>query len=421
MPKKPFWGLLGLVTLWAQISIVWAQPADSEAEKQRLIELRQAIQQTQDALANTQVRSSTVRSQIQLLQEQNQAATELYQLLETRQNRLELDIRQVQTALGGIQKKVNQRQRDLEQRLKRLYLLGIRPGMNWDHPLLKAQRQPVLEVFRQETHRLREDRLLLQQRTELQNKLNHRMAEFQKQAFEQTKLMALLGKRHLEQEQALDSLAIAENTLRRELARQEAAEAALEAEVRTLDARRIAYERQLKARRDAARKEQARLARLNQQKPPTPGLPPKKGSTSKTPAPERLEERDGTARCAPLRGTVYSKYGRQIHPTLKTETFRKGTEIKAAAGTSIRAARDGQVVHLGELAGVGPSLILMHEGGYLSVYGHLQSPRVRVGQEVLACDILGTVAPYPAPARLYFQLYQGREHRDPAAWLKGSP
>jgi murein DD-endopeptidase MepM/ murein hydrolase activator NlpD len=97
-----------------------------------------------------------------------------------------------------------------------------------------------------------------------------------------------------------------------------------------------------------------------------------------------------------------------------------GLLFAAPAGTAVRAAGDGVVVHVGdEGTSHGDMIILEHEGGLLTIYGHLDELLVRAGERVTRGQTIaqvGTTGRAESP-QLHFQVRSGRKPVDPLKHL----
>lgn len=124
-------------------------------------------------------------------------------------------------------------------------------------------------------------------------------------------------------------------------------------------------------------------------------------------------------KCMPLNGKIISQYGLQEHPVLHIATRNLGVEIRGKKGNPVRAAAAGTVVMVAEIDGRGPSVIIEHEGGTYSVYGHLRTIRVKEGKEVRNCEEIGEVGDIASlnGIKLYFQVSEGTQTVDPLLWL----
>ncbi len=87
---------------------------------------------------------------------------------------------------------------------------------------------------------------------------------------------------------------------------------------------------------------------------------------------------------APVQGTITSDYGWRDDPFNGKKAWHAGMDIAAAQGSAVSACWDGKAVFAGKLGGYGNAVILEHEGGWRSVYGHLSEIGVKEGQTVQA-------------------------------------
>jgi murein DD-endopeptidase MepM/ murein hydrolase activator NlpD len=117
----------------------------------------------------------------------------------------------------------------------------------------------------------------------------------------------------------------------------------------------------------------------------------------------------------PVRGEVVSGFGSKGGGLVND-----GVNIAAPRGTPVRAAGDGTVIYAGnEVRGFGNLILIRHEGGWVTAYGHTdrvsvrQGQQVRLGQEIARVGSTGAVA----TPQLHFQIRQGGKPVDPAARL----
>lgn len=94
---------------------------------------------------------------------------------------------------------------------------------------------------------------------------------------------------------------------------------------------------------------------------------------------------------APLTGSVSSSFGSRTDPFLNEKTFHGGVDIAAPEGKPVRASRGGTVTYSGEATGYGNTVVIEHELGYYSLYGHLKEVLVEKDQKVETGQILGSV------------------------------
>jgi septal ring factor EnvC (AmiA/AmiB activator) len=124
----------------------------------------------------------------------------------------------------------------------------------------------------------------------------------------------------------------------------------------------------------------------------------------------------------PAPGIIEVGFGKVVNPRFNTVTVQKGVDIRAPAGTPVKAVAGGTVAYSGWLRGYGNLLILDHGGGYHSLVAHLATVTPRVGDTVAAGDLVGEVGDTGSlkGAYLYFEIRRAGQAVDPAPWLATS-
>jgi septal ring factor EnvC (AmiA/AmiB activator) len=121
----------------------------------------------------------------------------------------------------------------------------------------------------------------------------------------------------------------------------------------------------------------------------------------------------------PVRGRIVSRYGKHMDPQLKTWTENLGLEIQASENEPVRAVADGRIKRVDWLRGMG-NLIFLDHGEFYTVYGHLETVQVSLGETVEAGRVLGQVgdkASFYGPT-LHFEVWRGKTPNDPEQWLR---
>jgi murein hydrolase activator len=124
----------------------------------------------------------------------------------------------------------------------------------------------------------------------------------------------------------------------------------------------------------------------------------------------------------PAPGAIEVGFGRVVNPRFNTVTVQKGVDIRAAAGTPVKAVAEGTVAYAGWMRGYGNLLILDHGGGYHTLVAHLASVAQQVGAHVAAGDVVGEVGDTGSlkGAYLYFEIRRTGQAVDPAPWLSSA-
>jgi murein DD-endopeptidase MepM/ murein hydrolase activator NlpD len=94
-----------------------------------------------------------------------------------------------------------------------------------------------------------------------------------------------------------------------------------------------------------------------------------------------------TAKSAP----VTSGFGWRIHPITGDRRFHTGIDFGADLGTPIYAVDAGLVELAGEKGGYGNTVIVNHNTGKSTLYGHASKLYVREGQQVVRGQVIAAV------------------------------
>ena len=118
---------------------------------------------------------------------------------------------------------------------------------------------------------------------------------------------------------------------------------------------------------------------------------------------------------SPADGPVISEYGWRLHPIYGDQRFHHGVDIGAAWGTAVRAANRGLVLAAGLVSGYGLVVVIDHGGGLFTLYAHLSSITVTLGEEVEPGEVIGQVGATGVclGAHLHFEVRQDGVSVDP--------
>lgn len=97
----------------------------------------------------------------------------------------------------------------------------------------------------------------------------------------------------------------------------------------------------------------------------------------------------GEAFSKPVEGRLTSRFGYRRDPFTGMRAFHRGIDIAYKPGSPVRAAREGRVVDIGTWYGYGNTVVIEHRFGYKTIYGHLSTIEVGVGQRVKGGEIIG--------------------------------
>ncbi len=127
---------------------------------------------------------------------------------------------------------------------------------------------------------------------------------------------------------------------------------------------------------------------------------------------ERLDFLDARPDQFPTAGRITSPFGFRIHPTTGKRDYHKGIDIGNEQGTQIFAAGSGVVTFVGYNGGYGRMVIISHGYGYKSVYAHLKSASVKLGDSVEKGDKIAHMGStgLSTGSHLHFEIhYNGKQ------------
>lgn len=148
-----------------------------------------------------------------------------------------------------------------------------------------------------------------------------------------------------------------------------------------------------------------------------PGTP----STGQTSPPSRLvavpppPKRASSRFAWPVQGTVISRFGPK-----QGGRHNDGINIRAPMGAPVRAAENGVVAYAGsDLKGFGNLLLIRHDGGWVTAYGHNQTLLVKRGDTVKRGQVIAHVGDTGTTGgpQLHFEIRRGTKAVNPEQYL----
>ena len=93
----------------------------------------------------------------------------------------------------------------------------------------------------------------------------------------------------------------------------------------------------------------------------------------------------------PTDGTISSKFGRRIDPFTKKPAWHSGVDIKAPLGGAVKATADGVVLRSTYDSKYGRYILVDHENGFKTLYGHCRKTLVKAGARVKRGQTIGLI------------------------------
>lgn len=116
----------------------------------------------------------------------------------------------------------------------------------------------------------------------------------------------------------------------------------------------------------------------------------------------------------PAEGVLTSGFG------ARWGALHAGVDIANALGTPIVAAEQGTVIDAGPASGFGQWVRILHDDGTITVYGHMETIDVTVGQQVTAGQRIAGMGSrgFSTGSHLHFEVHPaGSGPIDPLPWL----
>lgn len=117
---------------------------------------------------------------------------------------------------------------------------------------------------------------------------------------------------------------------------------------------------------------------------------------------------------------VTSPYGERWCPFHGYESHN-GADIGAARGSAVLAAKSGRVIQAGWNGGYGISVMIAHDDGITTLYGHMDGCSVSVGQTVSQGETIGICGSTgnSTGAHIHYTMYKNGGTIDPLPYLPG--
>ncbi|ACH94516.1 peptidoglycan DD-metalloendopeptidase family protein [Borrelia recurrentis] len=123
----------------------------------------------------------------------------------------------------------------------------------------------------------------------------------------------------------------------------------------------------------------------------------------------------------PTRGIITSGYGYRPDPFTKTISFHNGIDIANVANTPVVATKEGIVVTAGfSVGGYGKYIVIAHNNGFQTLYAHLGSFAVKVGDRVSRGQMIGRMGStgYSTGNHLHFTIFKDGKTSNPMKYLR---
>ena len=114
---------------------------------------------------------------------------------------------------------------------------------------------------------------------------------------------------------------------------------------------------------------------------------------------------------------ISSGYGYRIHPIFRDYRFHPGIDVAAPIGSKVHCAFNGRVTKVGYSNTYGTHITIQHEDSVSTLYAHLDSVNVKIGDFISQGSIIGKVGKSGRTrgAHLHFEVRRDNKHVNPTS------
>ncbi|MDR0234068.1 MAG: peptidoglycan DD-metalloendopeptidase family protein [Zoogloeaceae bacterium] len=388
--------------------------AEIERQKNDLRELRERLGSLRRELSASEESRADVTTQLKQSEEQISTAQRQLNSLRKEQQRLQGALRDMKRESVTLEEARNQQQQQLERLLYRQYTQGSHSALemllNGDDPNLMSRDLYYLRVIaRARAALLAEIRETLQRQQQLAKRAEEKATELATVKNRQEEEHAHLLTQRNEHKQVLNRISGQIQNQRQQIGFLQKDEKRLNQVIDQLT--RLLAEQAKKAA--AAREKAEQEARRAAQKSGKPGTA-LENTRLPTATSGKFAQLKGRL-ALPVKGKVTAHYG----AAREEGGTWKGLFISAPRGNEFKAVAGGQVVYAEWMRGLGNLIIVSHDSGYMTVYGHADALYRQVGDRVEGGEAIGSAGNSGGNPEtgLYFELRHQGATLNPMQWI----
>lgn len=354
-------------------------------------------QDAQTKIKNSQAKQSELKDKINQTDKKISENTKVKQQLDSEIDSVQAEINVLNGKISKSNSKIAEKQKELEKAEKasqkqyssytsRAKMMVERGSITYLEVILNAKSfsdllsriSIVKQIVEYDSNRLSELKQAEQKIIDIKGELEKEKQNLVKLKADETAQMQNLSQKRNESQKMIDSLKGDKAAFEKALQEQEAAEAAVRAEI--------------------ARQQQSRSDYSSQSS----------GSYS------------GGSMLKPTAGGIGSPYGYRIHPITGKRKMHTGVDIGGAYGADIIAAESGTVIIAGYNAGgYGNYVVVDHGGGITTLYAHASVLCVSRGQSVGKGQVIAKVGStgMSTGPHLHFEVHKNGAHTNPMNYI----
>ncbi|MCZ2257259.1 peptidoglycan DD-metalloendopeptidase family protein [Sporosarcina sp. G11-34] len=406
------------------------------------VELNNGINNKVTELNTNESKVDEISGQIQALDTKFKETNDKISQVEDEISETTKEVEELHSSIAELEKRIEERDIVLRDRVRALQVNG--GSVNYIDVLLGASsfsdfidRYSAVSTLLDADKKIMEEQKADKDQLEVEKKLvETKLKEQEERKDELSSLKASLDSQKKEKAKLVDALKVEQKKLASEKANLEGEldevyeisravelEIAAEQQRQIEAARKLAEEQERKeaAAKAAAEKQAAQAAKAaqaskpaTQSKAPVTAAKPSSGGQStqaSKPAPPAPSMSGGNW-TRPASGRFSSSFGYRTHPIHGGQRLHAGVDIANSVGTGIYAAGSGVVFRAGWHSSYGNHIMITHSINgktYTTVYAHMTSLNVSVGQAVSKGQAIGTMGSTGAStgSHLHFELHNG--------------
>ncbi len=396
------------------------QRGEKEIKKKEkeLQQLRSDIQFYESKLHSSEVREKSTLDVLDDLETQSDLIRKLIKSLKEEESDINVEIRRTKNSVATLEKQLLQLRTHYAGYIRSIY----KHGRVYDLELLFSSKSVNqlyirIEYLKKFSEQRVKDLADIQQKKsalETENEqLEHSLSTERQLLAEKTREERNLKEKLADRRSILRKIRKNKSIYRKALTRKNAAADQVEQLVADL----IVKEEKRKEQEAAAERERLLAESRERDKAsrePVASLPP----SNWTPVSD-FQQLKGKLRWPVSNGNVSKegKFGKHIHPDLKTVTQNTGVDIQTRAGSNVFAVADGEVAALSFIPGFGNIVIINNYSGFHTVYAHLSDINVSKSDKVTEGQVIAHSGESVDGSVLHFEIWKERDKLNPESWL----
>lgn len=385
--------------------------------QQDIVELEKLIRQIQSKKSVAQKALQDTEKDIGVLEKNIRS-------LAAEQKKNEQDIREFEVEKGKLESKREQQQKLVAVQSRAAYQAGqsepLRLFFNQQDPALISHNLTYYQYLQQaRQQQINQFKATVQQLTELQAAIDQHQQELEQQKTQLQQQQAKLGDLRQQRRKLVAELDKKQQGSQQRLASRKQDQKKLNELLAAIERKlaRQAEEERLRRERERQLALQQNQARIRQQAQTGASASGGQQVSSQHSHPGGNFAQARGKLPWPVDGRLLARFG---SPRNDTRSKWDGVLIQAAEGHQVRVIHPGRVVFADWLRGSGLLVIVDHNDGYLSLYGHNQSLLVSAGDHLKAGQPIATVGNTGGQTQsaLYFAIRKQGQATDPGQWCR---